>query len=152
MFVVRVVAVSTAAATSTFDMRVSMLEFFNGGEANLAHIHIKIQVLIGQRVIAIDGDFIVLNFDNTHGDHSTFLCAGVELHACLHLSIHPLEAILGYHLHHLGTTDPVALFGRDSHLHVVTIFATLQCLFETGDDVAVALHVHKGACAVGLIY
>lgn len=152
MLMIRAVAVSSTATTPTFDMRVSMFEFFNGGKANLAHIHIKVEVLIRQRMIAVDGDFIVFDFDNTHSDHSAFLCASVELHACLHLSIHALEAIHRDHLHHFWTTDTVTLFGCDPDLHVVPAFATLQCLFEAGDDIAIALHVHKGTSAVRLIY
>ena len=65
---------------SAFTVNMAVLKFFGAGITHIDDFDIEVQVLPGQRVIAVDGDGVVGDFD--HGDDlHALLRLGVKLHA-----------------------------------------------------------------------
>ena len=52
-------------------MHVAVLQFFGAGFAHLDHFDREMQGLAGQRMVAVDGDFIAFDLGDDDGDRGT---------------------------------------------------------------------------------
>src|SRR5690554_1938979 len=94
---------------AAFAMHMAVLHFFFTSGADGSDFNIKVELLARQRMVAIHGDSVVLDFGD--GNHQgTPLGIRLKLHAWLYV-IDPLKGITRYFLNQLGLYFAVALFG-----------------------------------------
>src|SRR5690606_15238537 len=108
----------------------------------LADVHygnVEVQVLAGQRMVAVDAYRLVAGLDHRH-QQRTALALGMELHARFDL-VHALEQIARHVLDQRRIVRAVAFLRLDVDLQRVAGLLAGQCLLQARNDVAGTVEV-----------
>src|SRR5271156_229485 len=126
-------------------VHVAVLELLGSRTAHLDHFDVEMQRLIGERMIAVEGDHIA--HDRGHREYPHALVGlRLKLHALADLA-RALQGTLGHALHQRLVARAVALFGRQTHLDAVPLGFALERLFQAGYEIAVPLDVGERLAA-----
>ncbi len=126
---------------STWAMDVAVGKFFLGRVADFADGHIKVKIRSCQRVVAVQGHFIVCQF--CHGDDLGSLSAtGLELGADFEVR-HPLDLRPGDGDDFLAVMLAIPFLGRKIHLEGIASDLAIKRLFQPRDDLAATMNVRQ---------
>ena len=105
-------------------------KFIGTGVPNLNNFYVEMQVLIGQRVVAIDGNRIRPNV----GYRNDLAVIGLELHTNLDVGL--AEGVPGNLANQAIVAPTVAFFGCYVNFKDISLNATFQAFFHTRNQIA----------------
>jgi hypothetical protein len=128
----------------TVDMTVG--HFFLGSVADGNDLHLEVQALASQRVVAVDGDIVAVQVTDGDDLHLTVRRGSVELHAHFQL-INTFEHAAAQGADQLGGVFAVGIFRFYGHFQLIADSLAFQSLFQAWDDVTRALQVDQRRAA-----
>src|SRR5215469_9465537 len=130
-------------------VHVTVRELFLGRRSHRSHLDLEVEVLAGERVIAIECHEVAIH---PRDRHRTRTLRGVSLqpHADPHVA-DALQCAPRYLLHEAVVVFPVTIGWRDLHLQPVTGLATCQLVLEPGDEIAVTVQVRERLTLSGAV-
>jgi HAD superfamily hydrolase (TIGR01490 family) len=124
-------------------VRVAVSDFFALGLADGEHRHLKIQVLSGERMVAVHDDGVELDLRDRDRDLATLVVVHGEGHALDRRAPGgkcALRNLEGAALVALSVT----LFGAHDDLELVAFLLAFELALEAGDQIAVAMEIEEG--------
>jgi len=100
-------------------------------------------------VVGIESDFVALDTDNGD-DLVALVILGFKLHTGLYL-IAVVELAKRHRLDPILIPFPVALIGGHVNGEFVSLFASFEGIFETGNELTIAMDVGQGAIVFGSV-
>ena len=135
---------------ATFAMDVTMSDFFLAGVTDVDDLDLEIQALTGQRVVAVDGDFVAVQIANGDDLHLAVRSGCVELHTYFQL-VDAFEHAAAQRADQFGSVFAVGIFRFYGNRQFVTDGFAFQSLFQARNNVTCALQVDQRRAAGGAV-
>lgn len=120
-----------------------------GARTDFFDCDIKIQVLAGERVVAIDRHRFVLHLNNANRDGALF-GASLKLHTFLNI-LDPLKTVFWHDLLKRGIYLTISLFRLNTDFNSVADCPTLKSRLQTWNYIFVAVQVSERLVRLRLI-
>ena len=130
-------------------MNVSVVDFFFTGVAHIHNLYIKMQCLAGERVIAVNGNFIIGDVGN-RDQGFTAIGAGMKPHSDFEF-IRTFKTVTRYFLYEFVHSLPVGIFRGNGDLELIARALAFQRLLETRNQIARTMQVGKRILTLGCI-
>ena len=140
---------TAAAAASTTLVNVAVRDLFFSRCANFLDRHVEVEVLARERVVAIDGDIVVFDFNHTNRDRA-LVSVSLKLHAGLKV-FNTLKTLLGHNLLQCWIDLAIAIFWIDAHFCSLANELTCKGSLEAWNDVTMTVEIDHWLSRLGLI-
>lgn len=139
---------ATTAATATL-VNVAMRYLLFSRRANFLDRHVEVEVLARERVIAVDSDIVVFDFNHTNRDRA-LVSVGLKLHACLKV-FNTLKTLLGHDLLQCWIDLAIAIFWIDAHFCSLANELTCEGSLEAWNNVTMTVEIDHWLSRLRLI-
>lgn len=126
-----------------------MCDLFLSRRANLLDRHVEVEVLACERVVAVDSDIVVVDFNDTNRDRA-LVSVGLKLHARLKV-FDALKTILRHDLLQCWIYLAIAIFWIDAHFCSLANEFTCEGSLEAWNDVTMTVEIDHWLPRLGLI-
>jgi hypothetical protein len=140
------IATATAAATL---LNLAVCDLFFSRRANFLDRHVEVEVFARERVVTIDSDIVVFDFNHTNRDRA-FISVGLKLHACLKV-FDALKTLLRHDLLQCRIYFAVAVFWIDAHCCSLTNELTYKGGLEAWNNVTMTVKIDHWLSRLGLV-
>jgi len=131
---------------TAFTVNVAVGHFFLGSVADGNDLHLEVQALTSQRVVAVDGDVVAVQITDGDDLHLAVRRGSVELHAHFQL-VDTFEHAAAQGADQFGRVLAVGIFRFYGNGQLITDALAFQGLFQAWDDVTCALQVDQRRAA-----
>ena len=135
---------------TAFTVDVAVSHFFLGSVADGHDLHLEVQALASQRVVAVNGDVVAVQVADGDDLHLAVRRGSVELHAHFQL-INTFEHAAAQGADQFGGVFAVGIFRFYGDGQFVTDVLAFQSLFQARDDVTCALQLNQRRAAGGAV-
>ena len=140
---------TAATAASTTLVNVAVCDLFFSRRANFLDRHVEVEVLARERVVTIDSDIVVFDFNHTNRDRA-LIGVGLELHPGLKI-FDALKTLLRHDLLQCWIDLAIAIFWIDAHFCSLTNELTCEGSLEAWNDVTMTVKIDHWLSRLGLI-
>ncbi len=130
-------------------MDVAVCDLFFSCRANFLDRHVEVEVLARERVVAVDCDIVVFDFNNTNRDRA-LVCVSLKLHAGLKI-FDTLKTILRHDLLQCWIYFAITICWIDAHFCSFASGLTRKRSFEAWNDVTMTVEIDHWLSWLGLI-
>ena len=135
---------------TAFTVDVAVGHFFLGGVADSNDLHLEVQALTSQRVVAVDSHVVAVQIADGDDLHLAVRSGCVELHAHFQL-INAFEHAAAQGADQFGGVFAVSIFRFYGDSQFVTDVLAFQSLLQARDDVTCTLQVDQRRAAGGAV-
>lgn len=131
-------------------MHVAVSHFFLGSVADGNDLHLEVQALASQRVVAVNGHVIAVQVADGDDLHLAVRRGGVELHADFQL-VNAFKHAAAQGADQFGRVLAIGIFRFYGHSQLITHLFAFQRLLQAWNDVTCALQVDQRRAAGGAV-
>src|SRR5471032_835197 len=131
---------------TTFAVHVAVGHFFLGSVTDSDDLHLEVQALASQRVVAVDGHVVAVQVADGNDLHLAVRSGSMKLHAHFQL-VDAFEHAAAQGADQFGSVFAVGIFRFYGNGQFVTDLFAFQGLFQARDDVTCTLQVDQRRAA-----